>query len=252
MKIRELLNQLTPYDVVGAKKKRHGVNFDGGYVIIDGFEYQGVYSYGVAEEIEFELSLAQDCPAPFYLFDHTIESLPAQHERFRWTKQGVGAAAKPGIDSLENHLMSNGDERCDQLFLKMDVEGDEWETLEAISRERLRCFRQMVIEFHRVGALKDVNELDRQIEVLARLNESFRIVHVHHNNFSEIQSIDGMLVPEVLEVTLLRDDLAEFRPNRTVYPILGLDYPNVWQTRYRKYSPTGDRPLTFFPFAPKE
>ena len=71
--VKKLLGLLKPCEVSGFRKRRHGVNYDGGYVIIDGLNYDALYGYGVEifeddfpglkEEYAYQKTLCQIDPS---------------------------------------------------------------------------------------------------------------------------------------------------------------------------------------------
>ena len=64
------------------------------------------------------------------------------------------------LDTLEAQIDRDGGENHDDLFLKMDVEGWEWASLDGTSDDDLLRFRQIVIELH---GLTLAEGFDRQL-----------------------------------------------------------------------------------------
>lgn len=82
-----------------------------------------------------------------------------------------------------------------KTVLKIDIEGYEYELVNALSRNSFSC---LIIEFHEIFSRKV--DFVKAIDVLS-LN--YVISHVHINNFGDI--IDG--TPNVIEVTLVNKNL---------------------------------------------
>ena len=62
---------------------------DGSYVILDDFKNVRVaYSFGIRREIQFDKNLA-DRGIDVYMYDHTIDSLPYENDKFHWKKIGI-------------------------------------------------------------------------------------------------------------------------------------------------------------------
>jgi hypothetical protein len=104
------------------------------------------------------------------------------------------------------------------VFLKMDIEGGEYDVLRAAGREmgRVNC---LTVEFH---------DLDRRWEALkeiaAKLEGDFLVAHVHGNNYAPL--IAGTNVPSVLEVTWLRRSSSKgAAPCEGPWPLKDLDRP---------------------------
>lgn len=66
-----------------------------------------------------------------YMYDHTINSLPYNNTKFHWKKIGITGKNKNNkmLKSLENLIIENGHSSEENMILKMDVEGAEWESI---------------------------------------------------------------------------------------------------------------------------
>lgn len=105
------------------------------------------------------------------------------------------------------------------IFLKMDIEGGEYELLPLIAevvKITPETFCGFCIEFHKVGT-----RLEEIRHFLKRLGLSFAIVHLHANNCSPL--VNGF--PDTIEVTLApRTDIRS--QQITELPRRELDVPN--------------------------
>ena len=147
--IFQTLCLLKPFDVVGIKKIRLGRAQDGGYVLLDAIQpSQQVFSYGISGEVSFDLALAER-GNKIFMFDHTIEELPVQHPNFNFVREGISGIGDRDCDlsTLTDHLLRFGN-GANNLILKMDVEGAEWEALGLTQGNILAQFEQVVIEVH--------------------------------------------------------------------------------------------------------
>mgnify|MGYP003338631235 CR=1 FL=1 len=98
----------------------------------------------------------------------------------------------------------------------MDIEGSEYKLIEEILKNK-KLIPLIAIEFHDVGCLRKTF-----IEKIGWLTEEYRIVHVHANNYGIVFD-DG--VPDVLEITFLRNDLERAITSKTSNSSK-LDFPN--------------------------
>lgn len=237
----DALTLLTPFDIdVG--KCRVGSVGDGGYVLADCLRpEQTVLSYGVGWDVTFEQDMAARGHRVF-LFDHTIEFVPALHANCSYVAEGIGAVcdAARNLWTIEEHLRRAAIEGSD-LILKLDVEGAEWEVLEAIPDAVLHRFEQVTLEVHGLADLEDDGFMARFEAALRKLNARFTLFHVHANNCAAIAVVDGLVVCDVLELSYIRSDRVTRRPSATRYPT-ALDAAN----RFGR----PDTVLSFFPFAP--
>ena len=97
-------------------------------------------------------------------------------------------------------------EDTSDLLLQMDIEGFEYETILALSRPLLDRFRIIVIELHNLDRISDryyFNQLNRFFE---KLLSHHSIVHLHPNNNGKSVNINGIDIPPLIEITLLRNN----------------------------------------------
>jgi len=103
--------------------------------------------------------------------------------------------------------MLNCLERLDKysdLLLKMDIEGSEYETLDSLGPDIFGKFRQIVIEFHFLENIIEEAFFERLLRILEQLNKTHFVLNAHPNNFGDVFLIENLLLPSIMEVTLLR------------------------------------------------
>ena len=204
-------------------KTRIGVNTDGGYVtanLNDG--YDCYISAGVSDEESFTRDFLARHPlnkTDCFAFDGTIEDYPWQYTSdITFIKKNISNVESENTTNLSG-LIAN----YSSIFLKMDIEGSEYDWLDYISTQELNKFKQIVIEFHKINN-SDLNvPYEKKIRVLEKLNTTHYIVHAHGNNF------DGCTnrIPNVIELTYIRKDMLQLPVlNKTPLPIPNLDFPN--------------------------
>ncbi len=126
----DALSLLVPFDLPRERKVRIGEPGDGSYVMVDRLRAsQPVMSFGVGPSVEFETEMAERGHSVF-MFDHTIDSLPATHPRFAWFREGITGGPRPekGLFTLAEHMDKLPSDS--QPILKLDVEGAEWAVLD--------------------------------------------------------------------------------------------------------------------------
>lgn len=106
------------------------------------------------------------------------------------------------------------------IFIKMDIEGDEYETLSYILNYKKNIIG-LVVEFHQINKRsKDFNT------IINNLKSSFYIAHVHGNNYSKIDNVSNL--PSSLEISFINKEIVN-KPvlkSKNKFPISGLDQPN--------------------------
>ncbi len=205
------------------KKVRYGKNNDGGYVIsfLEKGEYDLFLSAGVSDDISFEEHFLKDheniqCIA----YDGTISSFPSTNNKtIRYINKNI---------SPENN-MSEYINSHKNIFLKMDIEGHEYDWINSLTTDQLNNMKQIVMEFHlhlpshwELPLSKYCNDM------INKINQTHYLVHLHPNNCMPTKEIDGKIYPIVFECTFLRKDCFEDIPLLSREPIPGpLDQINV-------------------------
>lgn len=220
------------------KKIRLGCDNDGGYVIAElGKDYDCYISAGVANEESFSRDFInkyemnkKDC----FAYDGTIADYPYEYTtNINFEKKNINVFSDKNNTNL-NELI----DRYNKIFLKMDIEGSEYNWIKGLSEERLKHFKQIVIEFHGINSNMWFPIYELKVEALQKLSKTHYLIHAHGNNHSHL--VCG--VPDVMELTFINKDLFKqpLKYNKRNLPIPNLDYPNKPNTE--------DYDLTFYPF----
>jgi hypothetical protein len=259
----EILKNLELYNPVN-KKIRVGHDLDGGYVIIDGYEYDCILSAGIADEVSFENDFIKQNPnIDAYAFDGTVERPEALSEKFTYVKSNIGVISSEdgsqvysngglgnyvgGITNLKEYV-----KKYKNIFVKMDVEGEEWNWVR-VFEDSLNKVKQLTIEVHAlfphllsphlVSAhcqnLPHDEWSDNILESLKILNKTHYLVHVHENNASPLVKIGDHEYPTFYELTYIRKDCKVDGLNKESLPLDGLDFPT--------FGPQGND-INFYPF----
>ena len=198
---REIHSLLKPWIIPDLTLTRFGAVNDGGYVLprllVD--SANGAVSIGVGSEISADRELA-GCGLPVHAWDHTVSELPEKGSGVIFHPQGLGS------DPLNNLLVplskivqSSFGQEQGELILMLDCEGGEWETLIRLNLKTLERFSIISAELHFLGnALVDARPF---IESLRFINEYFIPVSTSSNNYSAIWSVDGITLPDYVEIT---------------------------------------------------
>lgn len=174
---------------------------DGGYLVVDDFLLQDILiSLGVGDNADFEYEISKKIKG-IIAFDHTVDAMPKIIDNTQFNKLGVKAKSTDNYVTLssiiENIPIGN------DLLLKIDIEGSEWEVLDSISDTELSRFRQIIGEFH--GFSNGAN-LQTASRVLSKIVQNFTVVNAHANNWGKYDIIKRLAVPDVIEITFLRKD----------------------------------------------
>ena len=104
-----------------------------------------------------------------------------------------------------------------EIFLKVDIEGDEYKILNDIKRNSSKIIF-LVIEFHDVN--KNIKKIKNFIKKL-----DLKIIHIHGNNYGGLDKNNN---PKVIELSLLNSKKIKLKKilSKRNYPINDLDYKN--------------------------
>jgi hypothetical protein len=220
------------------RKIRVGTAGDGGYVLPDDIDgISAVVSIGVGNDVSFDVSFAAN-RVPVFQYDHTVDAPPVASEYFHFFKTAWGPIDDPRTSTLNAMINRHGLVNDLDAILKFDTEGAEWTAFGDESDDQLKHFRVIVCELHGLNSLHNQEFLVGFRRLMSRLTQNHTVVHLHANNCCGMTLIEGVPVPAVVELTLLRNDRSSF--SASTDPIPGpLDFPSM-----------GDRPdLVLNPFA---
>ena len=207
--LRETLSLLEPRCVVGYSKIRVGNRRgDGGYVMVD--DLKGIVeaiSAGIGGDASWDEEIAS-YGIEIYQYDHTVDCPPIRNKHFHFFKRKVCATPSANSESLSSMVERATSKEA--LLLKIDIEGSEWEVLEATSKETLQRFKQIVIELHHLSKLRNHHWRQTAIQVLKKLHDIFQVVHIHANNWGGFEIIANMPVPDVVEITYVNRKAYKF------------------------------------------
>lgn len=117
-------------------KIRLGCNSNGGYVIIDNLSYDHYISCGIGDNVSFDIDFLEKNPDIHgSLFDGSIENLPQPIKNVTFYRENISNT----LDSLLS-LYNN-------IFLKIDIEGREYNWLTYISNDQLKNIKQLLLNF---------------------------------------------------------------------------------------------------------
>ena len=192
---------------------RIGGDADGGYLIPDIFNRIAFcLSPGVADTADFEAELSRRYGIKSFMIDASVASAPFADDNFHFMKKFLGHRTNDDFITLSDwmeSILKEGGGDDDGMILQMDIEGGEYDVLTFESTETLSRFSTMIIEFHGMERLFEPCFLQTISTIFEKLYRNFSICHVHPNNCCGVTSLNGIDVPNVIEVTFLRHDLVD-------------------------------------------
>lgn len=223
--ILDLLTLLRPLAMRTQTKVRLGNDYDGGYVVPSAaLSCDALISIGVGPDVSFDLALAQR-GAHIIQFDHTVEKPPVDHSSFRFFKKGWGPYTDGEFLSLHD-IDAQLEGTPLHKLLKFDIEGAEYNIFREITPDDLKPYEVICCELHNFSRLTDETFFAGVKHLLECLSHFHAPVHLHANNYANLILVEGIPIPEVLELSYLRRDLDSF-DGYCRDPIPGpLDRPN--------------------------
>ncbi len=244
---------LKPYFLNKKELVRLGSIDDGGYVLpIKDIKSSNVLiSLGISDNWDFEKDFFKISNAKIIAYDHSIDSnfwisrfkkdlikfiklkifKPKKLYKmfqyidfiffFKMNKNNLFFLKKVGNKEnciSINEIIDKHIKEDDKIFLKIDIEGSEYEILNQIISIQNKI-QGIIIEFHSV-----TQNLDLIKEFLFKINARLNLVHIHANNYSTKEENQ---FPEAIELTISNINIQnqDFEKSRD-YPLKSLDFPN--------------------------
>jgi hypothetical protein len=215
--------------IMGTKANlvRVGSRYDGGYLILDSFSEVGVcISLGIGANMDFESELLSK-KIPILAVDGTIQKLPCTpHKSIRWLGKNVGGKDSDSQISL-NSVFEKSFEYFDwggDCILKIDIEGSEYEVLKTLDAAHQIRASQIVLELHNL-IFKLYHSPAEVLELMDQLLKTHDLVHIHGNNYEYSITVQGLTLPNVLELTFVRKEFSKSLEKEIILPN-PLDAPN--------------------------
>lgn len=177
---------------------RFGNLFDGGYVTIDDFNAKdALISLGVGKNVTFDAELSGKIDK-IHFYDHTVSgpTQPVPNAIFHREEIGYLKESTVTLEEIILRLQPAND-----VILKMDIEGSEWEVLE--NTVSLSAFKQIIITFHGLHMLIHLDHFMKISSALRKIHSTHAPVHLHANNCAPIAILGNSVVPDIIEVTYL-------------------------------------------------
>jgi hypothetical protein len=247
-----LPNFLKPFHIDNQKLLRVGPKFDGGYIVDKKsiLNTNIIVTCGLNDDWEFEKSfLRMNSKCVVKAYDHTIDKKfwkirfkkDIKHlfllKKIRLRKiidifkyldylnffknDNKHHILKIGTQNIKNKEITIGRvlEDCQNIFLKVDIEGDEYKVLNQISYCSNKI-NNLIIEFHNIH--RNMSKIHNFIIKTKRL----KLVHIHANNYGGTNKNGD---PNVVELTFVNINQNKLRLIKTKkkFPLKHLDYKNI-------------------------
>jgi hypothetical protein len=214
---------------------------DGGYLVPKSVVNQStaLLSLGLGDDWTFDQDWKNIKPVdPIHMYDGTVtrDSLEVKINRdlrqqldikkmYDEFFQGTTCHYKENV-THDNFVACLDRLESDSIFIKMDIEGGEFEILQDILDNR-NCITGIAMEIHNCN-----KQRERFHDTVKQIKEFYKLVHVHGNNHTK-EDKNGM--NDCMELSFVRNDLCSSNEIRYQVWVEGLDYPNTPTNDDRQY-----------------
>lgn len=219
---------------------RHGSHFDGGYAVAtQAFDESDVLlGYGIADDITFEEQFSDIYHKRSFGFDCGITHIAIKNELCHFIPQCIAADTtiyqhqdSTGVVlSYSDQIESLGLEDK-KVFLKMDIEGAEYEAFDDILKYHSDNITGIALEIH----IFNQEHLEKAIQLLKNINEKFLLIHAHaikapFIKMKKTSNLYGCISTQI-ELSFVNKNLAkEYQVAQSQKHPNKLDYPNFENT----------------------
>lgn len=204
---QKIKSMLMPKKVLNTKFKNYGSYHDGGYILAEDININdGLISLGVESNVTFEESLQSNLKF-IHTYDFSVDNTPVVLKNNIFFKEKIGFE-EFGNTNLKKILSRATDYK--DLILKVDIELGEYPLFIEAESDDLNKFRQIIVEFHELIALKDENMFNVINLALEKITQTHIPVWIHGNNYSPMFIAGNHVIPSVIEVLFLRKNSYEY------------------------------------------
>lgn len=207
----KLIKKLFIYDT-GHSLIRLGSNKDGGYLVPDILgKIKYCFSPGVGPTTSFEKQLKKYNIISF-LADGSVEDPSNKFIKYDFIKKNLNTFNDNKNITLKKWITSKLKFKKNyKLILQMDIEGSEIKVINHASRDIIKKFKIMVIEFHYFQSLALEQGCKIYEKVFSKILKDFVICHIHPNNCCGFSKINQYKIPNVMEFTFINKELVKYK-----------------------------------------
>jgi hypothetical protein len=201
--IKALISVIAPKGT-NLKLKRFGGLGDGSYVLPQKYVTKGTYliSGGIENNNELEISLA-NLGVHGIQIDNSINQAPKTHKNLEFRKVTISDSDSQTETTLSSLMKLNINEG--RLIVKLDIEGYEWKTLAALTKNELASIDCLILELHNLSLISNPDQGKEILEVLGKIEAAgLRSIFCQANNGCLTYVLGGTLIPDNMEVTFIK------------------------------------------------
>jgi len=187
---------------------RLGQDYDGGYIVnrMDIEKSDILISMGVKDDWSFEIDFSKINDCELVSLDkesHVSRDDVFYRDHRQMIYKNIGLESSPDTIPFA-HILNLS---TNKIFLKMDVEGDEYKFLDLLIQNSHK-FSAICVEFH---YLNESNNFDKLVNFIGKIDH--KLVHLHPNNCG--MALDKNW-PHVMELSFTSSDNINYDPSLTL------------------------------------
>ena len=223
--LKQFLASIWPINTVGGLK-RYGTEGDGGYLLRkDITQVDFCFSAGIEQNSDYEFDIAEHFGCKIFMLDASVDGPAQNHKNFSFEPMWLGSASGTITYGVNEWIEMNSHAEAKDIHLKIDIEGNEYSVLDALSFINQRRLSVVVCEFHSFENILLKNQTKYRM-IFKQLLQTHHVVHLHANNVRRPFRRFRLSIPTDLEVTFVRKDLIEINNEIVTLPN-SLDHENT-------------------------
>jgi hypothetical protein len=241
IKIKNFLNRIYIYDTGYNLIKIGEGDQDGSYLIPNALkDIKYCFSPGVGETVNFENDLKKNNIKSF-LADGTLFKNKIKKIDYDFINKNINTYYDEKNIKLEQWInLKLKKKEQKNLLLQMDIEGNEYSIILDASRDVLKKFKILIIEFHDFYNLGSPAGLQLYTDVFMKLLQDFYICHIHPNNCCGYVNLNKISIPQVMEFTFINKKNVR-KLNKITYKL-----PHRLDIKNSKNNPNLELPERFY------
>jgi hypothetical protein len=169
--------------------------------------------------VSFDAALA-DRGYDVFQYDHTVGGPPTHHDRFKFAQIGLAPRGQSSetLRDLDQIIANHNIRAYQRPILKIDIEDAEWNVLLNLEASSVEIFDQICLEFHNLNRLSDPREAEKIERTFRFLAQTHVPTHIHGNNWGKFCIVNGIPIPEVIELTYASKKNYMVLPCKEIFP----------------------------------
>jgi hypothetical protein len=213
---------------------RMGRDGDGGYSIPP-LKFERLIGIGVGKDISFESDDYFE-HSEIHLFDHTVQWPTNLKKNMKFHKKGIGLSDTADLLSFDSICDLSGIKASTSNLLKFDIEGDE---IFVFAEADFSPFSTIVCELHWIEDAFYSDRFPNFQKLFENLTRNHSLINVHANNWSHLFNFGNIVLPNVVELTLI--NMKNTKEARKTSTRNNLDfpcrpnYPEIWPFKSEEF-----------------